>query len=243
MHILVAEDDKISRELLRHILEAEPGHTLVLVADGGEAWSRLEDPGARFDACVLDIQMPKLDGLELAARIRADARLARTPIVLCTAANDRATVERAAGLAVSGYIVKPYTRARVLETLRRIGSNRPPADPPAAPTLEESGVVCQRLGIDAVTHLTLLAAMLNDLREWAGRLRAGPVADAAAQLVRADGLEVACLSLGAAGGAEHLGALRGLLQAPDPPKFETVLGSLESEISELAGHLESQKAA
>jgi CheY-like chemotaxis protein len=228
MHLLVAEDDKVSRELLRRILESEQKHVLALATDGEEAWKLLLDPAVKFDACILDIQMPSLDGLDLAGRIRADARLARLPIILCTAANDRATVERAAGLAVSGYFVKPFARNRVVERLAQIEAEIQTL--PAA-TLEDSSGVCQRLGIDADTHRALLHAMLGDMREWITELRANPTGPELEKLiVRANGLKGACLSLGAARAAHHLVGLRSALPfSADRPA--PALESLEKEIA------------
>lgn len=245
MHILVAEDDAISRELLRRILESGGGHTLTLAADGGEAWGLLQDPARRFDACVFDIQMPSVDGLELAAKIRADERLARTPIVLCSAANDRPTVERAAGLAVSGYIVKPYAKAGVLEKMGQIEAALAAPRPAAPPScLEDPELVCRRLGIDAATHLALLEAMVHDLKAWAAELRSSPSAgEAGRRRVRADGLKGACLSLGAAEAARHVAALRPLLESPEAARLEPVLGGLEREIARLDAQIELRRAA
>jgi two-component system chemotaxis response regulator CheY len=244
MHILVAEDDKVSRELLRRMLETEQRHVLVLAADGEEAWKLLSDPASAFGACILDIQMPGVDGLELAGRIRADARLARLPIILCTAANDRATVRRAAGLAVSGYIVKPYTRSRVVEKLAQIegGASANPAEPSVG-TLEESAVVCQRLGIDADTHRALLQAMLGDMREWTARLRNAPAAPELEKLLmQANGLKGASLSLGAMRAAQLLEKI----QSPSPAPVENrgaALDALEKEIVLLDGRLGVPSAA
>jgi len=243
MHILVAEDDKVSRELLRRMLESERKHTLTLASNGEEAWKLLGDPAQKIDVCITDIQMPGLDGLELAARIRADGRLARTPIVLCTAANDRASVERAAGLAVSGYIVKPYTRHRVLDQLHRIEAAQSARETTVPGKLEDEAVVCDRLGIDAETRRTLLQAMLGDMREWLGQMRAQTnTAELEPLLLRAAGFKGACLSLGAVRAAQQLTAL----QAFPPAKGESsapILQELEKEIALLGDLLGAATAA
>jgi CheY-like chemotaxis protein len=244
MHILVAEDDKVSRELLRRMLEAEQKHELALVTDGEEAWKLLSDPASSFDVCILDIQMPTLDGLELASRIRANERLARLPIILCTASNDRATVSRAAGLAVSGYIVKPFARNRVVEKLTQIEGEIKAVVPEApASVLEEGAIVCQRLGIDPDTHRTLLQAMLGDMREWIAQLRANPdTPELEKLLVRANGLKGACLSLGAGRTAQHLDKIRSSSPTPDEKREAALLG-LEKDISLIEEHLHIQAAA
>ncbi len=241
MHILVAEDDKVSRELLRRMLESDGRHTLALATDGAEAWKLLADPAQAFDVCVTDISMPGLDGLELAGRIRADARLARLPVVLCTAANDRASVQRAAGLAVSGYIVKPYTRNRVVDQLQRIEAALRAPDANAPGKLEDEAIICDRLGIDAETRRTLLQSMLGDVREWLGQLPAQAArGEVEPVLLRAAGFKGACLSLGAVRAAQLLSALQSALPfQANPP----VLQELEQEIALLGDRLGVATAA
>ena len=63
MNILIAEDDDISRDLLRRILEREPEYTLTLTSDGEKAWAQLTDPAQRFDLGIFDLMMPRLSGL------------------------------------------------------------------------------------------------------------------------------------------------------------------------------------
>jgi len=107
MKILIAEDDRISRLLIQRILEADSSHSLTMVNDGEEAWDQLNSSSEPFDVCLLDIMMPRLDGLGLITRMRNTYRFKATPVILCTALNDRNTVQRAALLSVSQYIVKP----------------------------------------------------------------------------------------------------------------------------------------
>jgi CheY-like chemotaxis protein len=241
MHILVAEDDKVSRELIRRMLESDRKYTVVLASDGDEAWKHLLDPAQTFDACITDIQMPGLDGLELATRIRAHDQLARLPIVLCTAANDRASVQRAAGLAVNGYIVKPYTRNRVVDQLQRIEAAQRAPEAGGPGQLEAESLVCERLGIDAETRRSLLQSMLGDMREWLGQVREqADGAGRAALLVRAAGFKGACLSLGAVRAAQQLSALTLALPfQANPP----ALAELEKEIALIGDRLGVATAA
>ncbi len=246
MHILVAEDDKVSRELLRRMLESEPRHSLVMAENGALAWEQLQDPAQDFGVCISDIQMPVLDGFGLARKIRADGRLARLPIVLCTAANDRATVQQAAGLAVAGYIVKPYTRARVVEQLQRIESGLASGGAGSAGCagqLEDEATVRGRLGIDAETHHALIQAMLGDMTEWLFRLRGQQdPKERASLLVRASGFKGACLSLGALRAAQHLSALQIALPLA-PERLPGALQELEKEIALLGSRIGMPVAA
>jgi CheY-like chemotaxis protein len=223
------------------MLESEGKNTLALAADGEEAWKLLQDPEKAFDACITDIQMPVLDGLELAARIRADARLARLPVVLCTAANDRASVRRAAGLTVSGYLVKPYTRHRVVDQLQRIRAEQSAPTGGGPGQLEDEALVCDRLGIDGETRRTLLHSMLGEMREWVGRVREQPDAKGREPLlVKAAGFKGACLSLGAVRAAQQLADLQTSLPlSANPPALQ----ELEREIALLGDRLGVAAAA
>lgn len=245
MQILVAEDDRTSTELLRRIIGSEQKHGVTFVSDGNEAWSLLDDNQRQFDACILDIQMPGIDGLELAGMIRGRDRLNRLPIVLCSASSERAIVERARALAISGYIVKPYTKAKVLDYLRQVEAALPPpapATPPPKPKLEERAAVCERLGIDGPTYQTLLEAMLRELADWADRLRSHPDAEEPQErLIRADGLKGACLSLGAVGAAQFITLLRPHLEGGDPVHLNLPLAGLKREIG-MIGDVVAQAA-
>jgi CheY-like chemotaxis protein len=86
--ILVVDDEPAIRELLVAVLGDE-GHTVLAAADGDAAWALLTQPPAgvrRPDLVVTDVMMPKLDGLRLLRRIRANPALAGTPVLLLTAA-------------------------------------------------------------------------------------------------------------------------------------------------------------
>ncbi len=108
LHILVAEDESIIRLGLARILE-EAGHTVYAAADG-EAALALADSRTP-DLAILDIKMPRMDGLETAARLYERSPV---PVIFLTAYSDRDLVERAARLPVMGYLVKPLNEAELL---------------------------------------------------------------------------------------------------------------------------------
>ena len=165
MHLLIAEDDKISRDLLRRIVESE-GHTVVLAPDGEAAWRRLNAGEEPFDAAILDIFMPEASGLDVLGRMRASEEFKHIPVILCSAVSDRATVQRAATLAVTHYVIKPYSRAVMLEKLRRIRESIT-----GVPELESVEIVCQRLGIDPETHREMLDSVIEDGASWSKAAR------------------------------------------------------------------------
>ncbi len=80
--LLVVDDSLTTRELLRGLLESA-GYAVVVARHGREAWELLQGHTA-FALVVSDVSMPEMDGLELTAKIKADPRLSRLPVVLVT---------------------------------------------------------------------------------------------------------------------------------------------------------------
>ena len=116
--ILVAEDSVTSRMLLRGILESA-GYQVKTAVDGMEAFTalRLE----RFDVVVSDVEMPRMNGFDLTARIRAERALADTPVVLVTALESREDRERGIDVGANAYLVKSsLDQGNLLEALRRL---------------------------------------------------------------------------------------------------------------------------
>jgi two-component system sensor histidine kinase/response regulator len=123
LHILVAEDNMINQRYAVSLLENE-GHAVVVVGNGREAVAALErEP---FDAVLMDVQMPVMDGLEATSAIRARERFTggKTPIIAMTAhamAGDRDKC-LAAGMDV--YVSKPIRRSELLKTITSLTASR-----------------------------------------------------------------------------------------------------------------------
>jgi CheY-like chemotaxis protein len=122
MNILLADDDPVSRKIVTTILAKWPEHRVIEVEDGESAWKMLNDTGRHFDVAFLDIQMPRLSGLELLARIHQSPFFRSVQVVLFTTAKDRATITKAIGLGVKHYLVKPCTEEAIAEKLRQISA-------------------------------------------------------------------------------------------------------------------------
>jgi two-component system chemotaxis sensor kinase CheA len=115
--ILVAEDSITSRTLLKNILEFA-GYRVKTAIDGAEAFIVLATEA--FDLVVSDVEMPRMGGFDLTARIRADKRLAHLPVILVTALNSREDRERGVDVGASAYIVKSgFDQGNLLEVVRR----------------------------------------------------------------------------------------------------------------------------
>lgn len=119
MKILVVDDEPVSRRLLKQILAADPGCEITEAGTGAQAWVQLTDPTQSFDAVFLDLVMPEMDGFAVLGRIRATPQLQDLPVILCTSAQDRATVLKAALAGARHYIVKPATAPVVFMKLQQ----------------------------------------------------------------------------------------------------------------------------
>ena len=112
MRILLAEDETIIRLDLRQLLE-QAGHEVCAEARDGEEAVELA-ASERPDLAVLDVKMPKLDGIDAARRILAERPI---PIVIVTAYGQEELVARAVEAGVFGYLVKPFREADLLPAL------------------------------------------------------------------------------------------------------------------------------
>jgi two-component system, LytTR family, response regulator LytT len=119
MNILIVEDEQHSREELEYQLaQLEPNAKIQSSENAMNAWERLEaaDGDEAFDLIFLDIQMPGMNGLELAARV---ARLTSPPRIVFATANPEHAIT-AFDLEGIDYLLKPYRSARLAQTLERV---------------------------------------------------------------------------------------------------------------------------
>lgn len=116
--IMVAEDSITARALIKNILESA-GYRVTTAVDGIEAYTALKS--ASFDLLVSDVEMPRMDGFALTAKLRADKALAQLPIVLVTALESRAHRERGIDVGANAYVVKrSFEQSNLLEIIRRL---------------------------------------------------------------------------------------------------------------------------
>jgi AmiR/NasT family two-component response regulator len=113
VRILVAEDETIIRLDLRALLEHAGFEVCAEARDGEEAVALARSQ--RPDLALLDVKMPKLDGIEAARRILDERPI---PIVMLTAYGQDELVQRAAEAGVFGYLVKPFREQDLLPAIR-----------------------------------------------------------------------------------------------------------------------------
>ena len=135
--ILLVDDEQAILTLLSYPLRKD-GYDVVEAADGPEALLRFDE--REFDLVVLDVMMPKLDGLEVCRRLRAKG--SSVPIIMLTAKSEEIDKVLGLELGADDYITKPFSmrefRSRVKASLRRAGMNRG-EDAPADNELLEVG--------------------------------------------------------------------------------------------------------
>jgi two-component system chemotaxis sensor kinase CheA len=116
--ILVVEDSITSRVLLKNILEAA-GYNVTTAVDGVDAYATLKREA--FDLIVSDVEMPRMDGFDLTAKVRADKQLEALPVVLVTALGSREHRERGIDVGANAYIVKSsFDQSNLLEVIGRL---------------------------------------------------------------------------------------------------------------------------
>ena len=115
MKLLIVEDEAHMADLLRKGL-TEEGHNAICAYDGAEGLDLAKS--YEFDVIILDVMMPKLNGYDLAKRLRAEK--IRTPILMLTAKDTVPDIVRGLDLGVDDYMTKPFSFDELLARLRSV---------------------------------------------------------------------------------------------------------------------------
>ncbi|HZO98553.1 MAG TPA: response regulator [Gaiellaceae bacterium] len=116
--VLVVDDAITTRVMETTMLEAA-GYRVQAAVDGVDAWTALKS--GEFDLVVSDVDMPRMNGFELTARIRSDPALADLPVVLVTALESREDRERGIEAGANAYVVKSsFDQSNLLELVQRL---------------------------------------------------------------------------------------------------------------------------
>ena len=118
LNFLVVDDFSTMRRIIKNLLH-DLGYANVTEADDGNTALPLLKEG-NFDFLITDWNMPGMPGLELLKKVRADARLAKLPVLMLTAEAKREQIVEAAQAGVSGYVIKPFTAATLKEKIDKI---------------------------------------------------------------------------------------------------------------------------
>ena len=127
--ILLVEDNPRDLDLsLRALARSNLANEVVVARDGEEAWQYLAREGAYASrprgnpaVVLLDLKLPKLDGVEVLDRIRKHPEMGALPVVMLTASREQTDVARSYALGVNAYVVKPLEFTEFLEAIRDLG--------------------------------------------------------------------------------------------------------------------------
>ncbi|HEY9460531.1 MAG TPA: chemotaxis response regulator CheY [Paralcaligenes sp.] len=117
--ILVVDDFPTMRRIIKNLLKDLGFENVDEAEDGVQGLEKLRS-GGLFELVVSDWNMPNMDGLTMLKEIRADAALAKLPVLMVTAEAKRENIIAAAKAGASGYVVKPFTAAILEEKLNKI---------------------------------------------------------------------------------------------------------------------------
>ncbi len=225
--LLVVEDNEINRQIAVELLEGA-GAVVTTATNGRVALEVLRAaPAGRFDAILMDLQMPEMDGFQATAQILADPRLKDIPVIAMTAHAMAEERERCLRAGMRGHVAKPIDPELLYRTLLPFrpagmgaGTAAAPARPPAgaagasAATPEIAGIdvaaALRRVGGNAGLYRSLLEQFVAQQADAPARLAA---ALAGGDLAAAAGLAHALKGVAGNLGAMDLHALAGAVEA------------------------------
>ena len=114
--VLVVDDEIHMRRLAARILELG-GYTVLEAASGSEALNIIKE--TPVDVITCDISMPGMSGFEFLAAIKAMPSGAKIPVIMLTALGQNKDISRATALGAAAYISKPFSSAKLIETIQR----------------------------------------------------------------------------------------------------------------------------
>jgi len=115
--ILIIEDENAIVNLLTRILENR-GYEVASACDGIEGLSKVNS--FKPALVLLDVNMPRIDGLQLLEQLKASPETQQIPVVMCTARARIDDAEAALGLGAEGYIIKPFVTERLLSKIKDV---------------------------------------------------------------------------------------------------------------------------
>ena len=177
LQILVVEDNEINREIAFELLQAE-GAVVDLAEGGLTGVNKVVSQNRGYDAVIMDMQMPDIDGLEATRRIRADSRFAGLPIVAMTANVSEADRLACVAAGMNAHVGKPVNLDDLVHVLRQLVGVPSAPEPVAMTIVEDMDTLLRRFGhnrrlLASMTErfLTDMSALLQTLRQqWQQRL-------------------------------------------------------------------------
>lgn len=168
--VLVVEDDAAVRTTTRLVLERH-GFAVVTATDGQDALDVLDRQ--RVDIAVVDVSMPRMDGITLLRRLRATPQFRELPVLLLTARDLPGDQVSGLEAGADDYVVKPFDSdvlaARLRTLLRRVRVSEPPRTQLGDLVIDRAGMVVERAGEPVVLSATEFR-LLETLLDHAGQV-------------------------------------------------------------------------
>ena len=118
LKVLLVDDHRTSRMLLRAALEQLGIKQIVFACDGEEALKAMMQTPCHI--IISDFNMPDMDGLQFLEQVRGDPVIGKTVFIMLTGSADKEIVQKAAALGVNNYVVKPFAPAALKEKIERV---------------------------------------------------------------------------------------------------------------------------
>ena len=118
--ILIVDDEPDLLELVRDTLEMA-GYTVITASDGEEGLKSITEDSP--DLVILDIKMPKIDGMEVLERVRKNPLLNELPVIMLTSLKGEGIIREAKEVGANDYIVKPFNQIDLLNRVKRVISS------------------------------------------------------------------------------------------------------------------------
>ena len=117
--VLIIDDSVVVREMLSMTFK-KAGFQVKQARDGQDAWDQLTTDNLSCDIMLCDIEMPRMNGLELLAKIQQDEKLSQIPVAMVTSRGAEKHRKIAADLGAKAYFTKPYLEEELLEATNRL---------------------------------------------------------------------------------------------------------------------------
>jgi len=121
LKILLIEDDMIEIMKFNRVVKAMPiAHSIIEASNGEEGLKLLENKDELPDIILLDLNMPKINGIEFLSLLKKDAELQHIPTIILTTSNNYKDLKECYEIGVSGYILKPLKCEEYIEKIQKV---------------------------------------------------------------------------------------------------------------------------
>ena len=191
MKILIVDDDKISRWLIRRALEKDKFD--LLEAENGNDALKILETGETVDLIISDIMMPDMDGLELIRHLKENKRTKHIKVIMISADREKETVMQAAALGIKDYIIKPIDLKLVRKKVQKIIEE-------SQKILDDKYIIFRRLDTNIIEYKKMLLSFLDDAQGSIDRVHDW--------IEKGDALQVQISSNAIKGSAESMGTCK-----------------------------------